>query len=169
MTFKNELERQTFEIAQRMCGDAASIEHNKTLRIEVATSPEVASFVGPPKKEIDVITAGFGQSPDLKVLISCKEYGHSKAEPADVQEWAAVVRTMNRYSGRTKYLGLIISPSGFTSGCEPWATSHNLSVIPPLKGKRLSFPADTRKCWADAGRNMGISWYGCRRACRRAL
>jgi hypothetical protein len=82
--FKNELEQQTFEIARRVFGDAASIEHNKTLRIEVATSPEVASFVGPPKKEIDVITAGFEQSPDFKVLISCKEYGNSKAEPADV-------------------------------------------------------------------------------------
>ena len=85
MTFKNELERRTFEIAQRVCGQAALIEHNKTLRIETATSPEVASFVGPPKKEIDVITAGFGQKPDLKVLISCKQYRQSKAEPADVE------------------------------------------------------------------------------------
>lgn len=143
MTFKNELERRTFEIAQRVCGQAALIEHNKTLRIETATSPEVASFVGPPKKEIDVITAGFGQKPHLKVLISCKEYRQSKAEPADVQEWAAVVRTMNQYAPTTKYLGLIISPSGFTSGCEPWATSYNLGVIPPLKGKPLKFPADT--------------------------
>lgn len=143
MKFKNELERRTFEIAQRVCGDAASIEHNKTLRIEVATTPEVASFVGPPKKEIDLITAGFEKSPDLKILISCKEYGNSKAEPADVQEWAAVVRTMNKYSGSTKYLGLIISPSGFTSGCEPWASCHNLGLIPPLKGKRLNFPAET--------------------------
>jgi hypothetical protein len=143
VTFKNELERRTFEIAQRVCGQVALIEHNKTLRIETASSPEVASFVGPPKKEIDVITAGFDQSPDVRVLISCKEYRQSKAEPADVQEWAAVVRTMNQYSTATKYLGLIISPSGFTSGCEPWATSYNLGVIPPLKGKTLTFPADT--------------------------
>ena len=97
MTFKNELERRTFEIAQRVCGDVALIEHNKILRIEIANSPEVASFVGPPKKEIDVITAGFDQNPDVKILISCKEYRQSKAEPADVQEWAAVVRTMNQY------------------------------------------------------------------------
>ncbi|MGO9441218.1 MAG: hypothetical protein ACLPXM_11815 [Terriglobales bacterium] len=143
MTFKNELERRTFEIAQRVCGDSASIEHNKTLRIEIATSPEVASFVGPPRKEIDVITAGFEKGPDLKILISCKEYGSSKAEPADVQEWAAVVTTMNKYSAGTKYLGLIVSPSGFTSGCEPWASCHNLAVIPPLKGKRLHFPIET--------------------------
>lgn len=143
MTFKNELERRTFEIAQRVCGQAALIEHNKTLRIETADSLEVASFVGPPKKEIDVITAGFDQSPAVKVLISCKEYRQSKAEPADVQEWTAVVGTMNRYATATKYLGLIISPSGFTSGCEPWATSYNLGVIPPLKGKPLKFQADT--------------------------
>jgi len=49
---------------------------------------------------------------DVKVLISCKEYRQSKAEPADVQEWAAVVRTMNQYATATRYLGLIISPSG---------------------------------------------------------
>jgi len=141
--FKNELERRIFDMAQRVCGDKASIEHNKTLRIEVANSVEVASFVGPPKKEIDVITAGFESSPDLKLLISCKDYADSKAEPADVQEWAAVVGTMNSYSGVSQYLGLVVCPIGFTSGCEPWASSYNLGVIPPLKGKRLVFPTDT--------------------------
>lgn len=143
MTFKNALERRTFEITQKVCGSASLIEHNKTIRIENADSLDVASFVGPPRKEIDVITAGFEQSPELKILISCKEYGQSKAEPADVQEWAAVIKTMNQYSAGTTYLGLVISPSGFTSGCEPWATSYNLGIIPPLKGKKLRFPADT--------------------------
>ncbi len=143
MTFKNELERRTFEIARSVCGDRATIEHNKTVRIELATSPEVASFVGPPKKEIDVITAAFEKSPELKLLISCKDYTNSKAEPADVQEWAAVVRTLNKYSTGSRYLGLVVCPSGFTSGCEPWASSYNLGVIPPLKGKRLKFSAET--------------------------
>lgn len=143
MKFKNELERRIFELAERVCGDKASIEHNKTLRIEVADFAEVASFVGPPKKEIDVITTGFEGSSGLKVLISCKDYANSKAEPADVQEWAAVVATMNKYSGGSKYLGLVICPVGFTSGCEPWASSYNLGVIPPLKGKRIAFSADT--------------------------
>ncbi|MBZ5506298.1 MAG: DUF2034 domain-containing protein [Acidobacteriia bacterium] len=138
MNFKNDLERKTFEAAKNVCGDA-TIEHNKTLRIELATSPEVASFVGPPKKEIDVITTGFQQSPDLKLLISCKDYETSKAEPADIQEWAAVVHTMNKYSEGKKYLGLIMSPSGFTKGCEPWGSSYNLGLIPPLKGKKLKF------------------------------
>jgi hypothetical protein len=138
--FKNELERRIFDIAQAVCGDKASIEHNKTLQIEIANSLEVASFVGPPKKEIDVITTGFESSPDLKLLISCKDYTNSKAEPADVQEWAAVVGTMNRYSGVSHYLGLVLCPVGFTNGCEPWASSYNLGVIPPLKGKRLIFP-----------------------------
>jgi hypothetical protein len=140
--FKNELERRIFEIAHRVCGKEASIEHNKVLRIEIATSPEVASFVGPPKKEIDVITAGFRISPDLKVLVSCKDYQNS-AEPADVQEWAAVVKAMNKYSGGSTYLGLAVCPSGFTSGCEPWASSYNLGVIPPLKGKKLKFSEAT--------------------------
>lgn len=112
MNFKLALERRTFEIAKRVCGDAALIEHNKTLRIEVATSREVASFVGPPKKEIDVITAGFNKSPDIKVLISCKGYRNSRAELADIQEWTAVVRAMNKYSGGSKYLGLVVCPFG---------------------------------------------------------
>ena len=140
MKFKNDLERRVFETAGLVFGDAVSIEHNKTIQIEVATSTEVASFVGPPKKEIDVITANIA---DVKLLISCKEFGNSKAEPAHVQEWVAVVNTMNHYSAGTRYLGLVISPSGFTSGCEPWASTHNLGLIPPLKGKKLSFTVDT--------------------------
>lgn len=143
MNFKNALERNLFEAATRVCGANASIEHNKTIEIEVAVTREVASFAGPPKKEIDVITAGFKQSPDVKMLISSKDFGNSKAEPAHVQEWAAVVKAMNQYSGGTKYLGLIISPSGFTRGCEPWASAYNLGLIPPLKGKKLSFPLNT--------------------------
>ncbi len=142
MKFKNELERRIFEIAQRVSDDEVSVEHNKVLSIEIATSLEVASFVGAPKKEIDVITAGFRTCPDLKVLISCKDYRDS-AEPADVQEWSAVIKTMNKYSGASKYLGLVVCPSGFTSGCEPWASSYNLGVIPPLKGKKLRFTEAT--------------------------
>jgi hypothetical protein len=138
--FKNDLERRVFETACLVFGDAVSIEHNKTIQIEVVTSAEVASFVGPPRKEIDVITANIA---DVKLLISCKDFGNSKAEPAHVQEWVAVVNTMNRYSAGTRYLGLVISPSGFTSGCEPWASTHNLGLIPPLKGKKLSFSVNT--------------------------
>lgn|GEM_PF-1341446 len=143
MNFKNPFERQLFEAAERVCGSEAKVEHNKVLQIDVATAPEVASFVGPPGKEIDVITAGFRQNPFVKILISSKDFSNSKAEPADVQEWAAVVRTMNRYSSGTRHLGLIVSPAGFTSGCEPWASSYNLGLIPPLKGKRLAFSAET--------------------------
>ena len=141
--FKNQLEQRVFEIAQKVCGEKASIEHNKTLRIEIASTPETASFVGPPKKEIDVITAGFANGANLKLLISCKDYGNSPAEPAHIQEWVAVVSTMTRYSATAQYLGLVFSPSGFTRGCEPWASSHNLGLIPPLKGKNLKFKTDT--------------------------
>jgi hypothetical protein len=138
--YRNDLEKQVYEHAQRVCGGAVSIEHNKIVQIEVASTPEVASFVGPPKKEIDVITANLA---DLKLLISCKDFGTSRAEPSHVQEWVAVVNTMNTYSGGTKYLGLIVSPSGFTSGCEPWASAHNLGLIPPLKGKVLTYELET--------------------------
>lgn len=103
MNFKTDLERRIFEIARQICGATASIEHNRNLRIESAISPEVASFVGPPKKEIDVITAGFQDRPDLRLLISCKEYENSKAAPADVQEWASVVGTMSKYSKGTLF------------------------------------------------------------------
>jgi hypothetical protein len=49
---------------------------------------------------------------------------------------------MNRYSDGTLYFGLVVSPSGFTSGCEAWATSHNLGIVPPLKGRKLVFDED---------------------------
>jgi hypothetical protein len=44
INFKNELERRIFEIAKRFCGKSVLIDHNKTLRIEVATS--LPAFLG---------------------------------------------------------------------------------------------------------------------------
>jgi hypothetical protein len=79
VNFKNALEQNMFEAATRVCGANASIEHNKTIEIEVAIAREVASFAGPPKKEIDVITAGFKQSPAVKLLVSSKDFGNSKS------------------------------------------------------------------------------------------
>ena len=142
MKFKNSFEQQLFQSAQKACGGNVSVEHNKIVQIEDVSAIEVSSFIGPPKKEIDVITAGFPQSPNLKILISGKDYAQ-RAEPADVQEWGAVLRTMNKYSSGTKYLGLVVSRSGFTNGCEPWAASENLGLIPPLKGKNLNYPSAT--------------------------
>ena len=78
-----------------------------------------------------------GQAPrKLQTAIAAGGTGH-------VQEWGAVVQTMNRYSDDTLYFGLVISPTGFTSGCEAWATSHNVAIVPPLKGRRLAFNQDT--------------------------
>jgi hypothetical protein len=134
--FRNDLEKVVYEIAKSVCAEA-HVEHNRVIEIETAETDEVASFSGPPKKEIDVITAMFSER--VQMLISCKKY-RTRSEPTDVQEWGAVVQTMNRYSGGTKFVGLIISPSGFTAGCEAWATSHNLGLIPPLKGKDFRFP-----------------------------
>lgn len=142
MTFKNDLEEKCFEIARRALGDDVTVEHNKTMRIESALFPEVAAFKGPPAKEVDVLVAQLLDHPKVVLLVSCKRLAR-RAEPAHVQEWCAVVQAMNRYSDGTVYFGLVVSPTGFTSGCEAWATSHNIGILPPLKGRRLDFAEDT--------------------------
>lgn len=141
MNFKNDLEKRCFEVASDVLGSSVRMEHNKRIKIENALYAEVASFKGPPAKEVDVLVAELATAPKVTLLVSCKEFS-KRAEPAHVQEWAAVVRTMNNYSNGTLYLGLIVSSQGFTSGCEAWATSHNLGLIPPLKGKNLAFAPD---------------------------
>jgi hypothetical protein len=142
MNFKNELEERCFQIARGTLGPTVRLEHNKRLEIESALFPEVAAFKGPPTKEIDVLAADLHDGPKITLLVSCKEFA-KRAEPAHVQEWAAVVRTMNNYSNGTLHLGMVVSSKGFTSGCEAWATSHNLGLIPPLKGKNIAFAPDT--------------------------
>lgn len=143
MKFKNELEEQAFLIAQKVYGDTATIDHNKVIQIENAIFPEVFSFTGPPKKEIDVLTTELRKEPKISLLVSCKYFDGKKAEPAHVQEWASVLHTMSKYSKETIYLGLILCPTGFTSGCESWVTSSNIAVIPPIKGKGINFPTST--------------------------
>ncbi len=142
MNFKNDLEKKCFEAAKRALGDHVDIEHNKTIKIENALYREVASFKGPPKKEIDVLAARIHDNPKIVLLVSCKQFT-GRAEPAHVQEWAAVVNTMNKYSDGTTYFGLVLSPTGFTSGSEAWATSYNLGILPPLKGKLISYNENT--------------------------
>ncbi|MGB8297680.1 MAG: hypothetical protein WCG85_19850 [Polyangia bacterium] len=142
MKYKNELERRAFEIAQRVLGQRVTLEHNKRLTIESGLFSEVASFKGPPAKEIDVLAAEVRTDPRVSLLVSCKELDR-RASPGQVQEWAAVVQAMNRYSAGTRFLGLVVSPSGFSDGCEAWASSHNLGLVPPLKGRRLLFSSDT--------------------------
>jgi hypothetical protein len=142
MSFKNELERRCFEVAERALGGGVTIEHNKTIQIESALFPEVASFKGPPAKEIDVLVAELLAQPKIVLFVSCKLLSR-RAEPAHVQEWGAVVQTMNKYSHDTLYFGLVLSPMGFTSGCEAWATSHNVGMVPPLKGRSLAFSEET--------------------------
>jgi len=142
MRFKNVLERRCFEIAERTLDKGVTIEHNKTIQIESALFPEVASFKGPPTKEVDVLVAPLLDQPKVMLLVSCKLLVR-RAEPGHVQEWGAVVRTMNNYSDGTLFFGLVLSPNGFTSGCEPWATSHNIGIVPPLKGRHLAFREET--------------------------
>lgn len=142
MNFKNELEQRCYEIARDAIGSGISIEHNKTIKIESALFPEVASFKGPPAKEVDILVAEILEKPRVALLVSCKMLTR-KAEPAHVQEWCSVVQTMNKYADGTQYIGLVLSPTGFTAGCEAWATSHNIGILPPLKGRRLAFNEET--------------------------
>lgn len=85
MTFKNEFERSCFETATRALGGTVTIEHNKRIRIESAIYPEVASFKGPPTKEIDVLVVELVGAPRIVLLVSCKVLNR-RAEPAHVQE-----------------------------------------------------------------------------------
>jgi hypothetical protein len=142
MNFKNQLEEACYKIAKRTLGDDVTVEHNKKIQIERALYQEVASFSGPPTKEIDILAAKLLDKPKVVLLTSCKQLS-SKAEPAHIQEWGAVVQTMNKYGDDTLYLGLIVCPSGFTNGCESWSTSHNIGLVPPLKGKPLIFSGET--------------------------
>ena len=138
MKFRNDLEERCYNIAMDMLGDNVAIEHNKKIQIESALFPEVASFSGPPTKEIDVLTSEIYAEPKIVLLVSCKQLS-GKSVPAHIQEWGAVVQTMNKYGEGSIFFGLIICPSGFTSGCESWATTHNLGILPPLKGRSLVF------------------------------
>ncbi|HEY5122841.1 MAG TPA: hypothetical protein VIK14_03820 [Ignavibacteria bacterium] len=143
MKFKNKFEEQIFNIASKICDKNVTVEHNKNIRVEYAIFPEIIAFSGPPKKEIDIITANLLSNPKISLLISCKDFDGYKAKPEHVQEWCSVIHTMNKYSKETKYLGIVLSSSGFTSGCEPWVASYNIGLIPPLKGNNILFRPET--------------------------
>ena len=52
MSFKNELERQCFEVAERALGGGITIEHNKTIQIESALFPEWPLSRGRPPRRL---------------------------------------------------------------------------------------------------------------------
>jgi len=140
MKFKNQFEKTIYEIAKNIFGDEnTQIEHNKVIVIEDKTSRSTVSFSGPPKKEIDVLSVTLSNATDVQLLISCKDFSKSKAEPAHIQEWCSVLNTMNKHSKKSKYIGIVVSSSGFTSGCESWASSDNIGLIPPIKGNNTKF------------------------------
>lgn len=140
MKFKNQFEKTIYEIAKDIFGDKnTKIEHNKVIVIEDKTSKSIVSFSGPLKKEIDVLSVSLSNNQDVQLLISCKDFANNKAEPAHIQEWCSVLNTMNKHSKKTKYIGIVVSSSGFTSGCEPWASSDNIGLIPPIKGNNTKF------------------------------
>src|SRR5258708_3903904 len=104
MNFKNKLEERCYEIAKDALGTSVNVTHNQTIEIESALFPEVAAFKGPPAKEVDVLAADLLETPKVQLLVSCKDFV-KRAEPAHVQEWAAVIKTMNAYSKGTRFFG----------------------------------------------------------------
>ncbi|RXK01269.1 hypothetical protein CRU98_02140 [Arcobacter sp. CECT 8986] len=140
MKFKNQFEKVIYDIVIDVFGgESALIEHNKVIYIEDKMAKSTISFAGPPKKEIDVLSVTISKEIKTQLLISCKEFKTSKAEPAHVQEWCSVVSTMNKHAVDSNYIGIVISSSGFSSGCEGWASSENIALIPPLKGTNIKF------------------------------
>jgi hypothetical protein len=137
MNFKNKFEETIFNIAQKTFGGENA--HNKTIQIEDKTSKSVVSFAGPPKKEIDVLSVNLSNNLKVQLLVSCKDFSKSKAEPSHVQEWCSVLNMMNKHAGDSKYIGVVISSRGFTAGCEAWASADNIGLIPPIKGNNISF------------------------------
>lgn len=136
MKYKNELEEKVYLIAKEICGEGVEIKHNKVITIEDSSDIATASFDGPPKKEVDLITAKLGVEANVVLLISCKQYAKN-VPPLAVQEWVSVVNTMNKYSKETKYIGMVFSSTGFSNGSEAWATTNNISLVPPLKGTQI--------------------------------
>lgn len=140
MGFKNQFEKSIFDIAKDVFGEKNTlIEHNKVIEIEDKTSKRTISFTGPPRKEIDVLSVTLSEELNVQLLISCKDFSSSKAEPAHIQEWCSVINTMNKHSIKSHYIGIVVSSSGFSSGCESWASSDNIGLIPPIKGNNISF------------------------------
>lgn len=140
MEFKNQFEKAIYDIAIDVFGgESAQIEHNKVIYIEDKTARSTISFAGPPKKEIDVLSVTISKELKTQLLISCKDFKTTKAEPAHVQEWCSVLSTMNKHAFESNYIGIVISSSGFSSGCEGWASSDNIALIPPLKGINITF------------------------------
>lgn len=105
MEFKNQFEESIYNISSVVFGNGnTQIEHNKVICIEDKTAKSTISFTGPPKKEIDVLSIKISKTLKVQLLISCKKFNNSKAEPAHVQEWCSVVNTMNKHSLDSRYI-----------------------------------------------------------------
>ena len=79
---------------------------------------------------------------NVRMLISSKEHNNAKSPPSHVQEWGNVVSIFQQYSKNIKYLGMVVSSTGFSAGCGAWAISNNLGLVPPFKGKNIDFARD---------------------------
>jgi hypothetical protein len=143
LNFKNPFEGKCYSVIREALSspDCALLDHNFVLSANQASSNPIVSFTGAPKKEIDVIAVDL--SGNMSLLVSVKDYANAKVSPADVQEWGNVVYTMNEHTCSQDYLGIIVSSSGFSEGCAAWAMQNNVGLIPPFKGKQLSYDRTT--------------------------
>lgn len=133
MDFKNDFEKKTFETCSIFLSqDRISLEHNYSIR----TEKTIVSFTGNPQKEIDVLTMEFPNN--VKLLVSCKDYGKN-VPPAAIQEWGDVLKVLNKHSIFSTYFGLVVAARGFSKGCEAWAKTDNIGLIPPYRGERNEF------------------------------
>lgn len=133
MDFKNDFEESCYNTCRTfLSNEKITIEHNYTIK----TEKEIVSFTGKPKKEVDVITLDIPNN--IKLLISCKDFKRN-APPEAIQEWGNVIKVLNEQSTVSSYFGLVVSSKGFSEGCEVWAKTNNLGLIPPYRGDKNNF------------------------------
>lgn len=133
MKFKNDFEKKCYESCLKFTTkDLIEIQHNTVIK----TEKTIVSFSGNPKKEIDVLTLNLPDN--IKLLISCK-YFENSVPPSAIQELGDVIKVLNENAIVSTYFGLVISSKGFSKGCEAWAKTDNLGIVPLYKGMKNNY------------------------------
>ncbi len=137
MNFKNDFEKICYNACLKFLSkDFVQVQHN----VEIKTEKTIVSFSGNPKKEVDVLTLDFPNN--IKLLISCKDFENT-VPPSAIQEWGDVIKVLNENSVVSIYFGIVVSSKGFSIGCEAWAKTDNLGMIPPYQGKKNDYSEET--------------------------
>ena len=137
MNFKNNFEKKCYESCLKFATkDLIAIQHNKVIQ----TEKTIVSFSGNPKKEIDVLTLNLIEN--VKLFISCKDFENA-VPPSAVQELGDVLKVLNENAIVSKYFGLVISSNGFSKGCEAWAKTNNIGIVPLYNGIKNNYSEET--------------------------